>query len=200
MVKSSLLIGVLALHGDFTEHAKALEACGAPHHTVQGAAHAKLVKLPADLDGIKGLVIPGGESTTIGMLLQESGLGEAIIGRAKKGLSIYGTCAGAILLAKKITDHPHQYSLRLLDIEVDRNAYGRQKESFEATIVFQGKKIPVAFIRAPRFKNIGTDVKVLAKLNNEPVLVQQENILAGAFHPEITGTLAIHRYFLKMCS
>lgn len=182
-------IGILAVQGDFKEHETVLKVLD---------VEPVYVKLPADLETIQGLIIPGGESTTMGKFMQETGLGAAIQKKAANGFPIYGTCAGAILLAYSIENYPDQYSLRLIDISIDRNAYGRQTDSFSDTVIFQNKRIHGAFIRAPRITRIGASVQVLATHDVEPVLVRQGNILAGTFHPELTGERKIHEYFIGM--
>ncbi|WP_448516500.1 pyridoxal 5'-phosphate synthase glutaminase subunit PdxT [Pseudothermotoga sp.] len=185
-----MLIGVLALQGDFREHIWALQRL---------AVEAFAVKTVRDLEKVDGLIIPGGESTSIGRIAQETGVGEKIVQLAKEGLPIYGTCAGMILLAKRIVDHPDQYSFGLMDIAVRRNAYGRQIESFEVYLdVAKLGRVKAVFIRAPKIVELGKDVEVLASYDNTPVLVQQGNLLASSFHPELTDDLRIHEYFVKM--
>jgi 5'-phosphate synthase pdxT subunit len=185
-----LLIGVLALQGDFREHIWALQRLG---------VEAFAVKTVSDLEKVDGLIIPGGESTSIGRIAQVTGVGEKIVQLAKEGLPIYGTCAGMILLAKRIVDHPEQYSFRLMDIVVQRNAYGRQIESFEVYLdVARLGRVKAVFIRAPKIVELGKGVEVLASYENTPVLVQQGKLLASSFHPELTDDLRIHEYFVKM--
>jgi 5'-phosphate synthase pdxT subunit len=173
-------IGVLALQGAFREHARALRAVGAD--VVE-------VRLPEQLDGLDGLVIPGGESTTIAKLATQYGLEEAI--RGFEG-PIFGTCAGMILV-----DRAH---LGLADLEVDRNAYGRQVASFEADLALDGEERPFrgVFIRAPRVREVGPEVEVLAELDGEPVLLRDGRILVAAFHPELTDDSRIHERFLEL--
>jgi 5'-phosphate synthase pdxT subunit len=173
-------IGVLALQGAFREHARALRAAGA--EVVE-------VRLPAQLDGLDGLVIPGGESTTIAKLARLYGLDEAI--RAF-GRPIFGTCAGMILL-----DRRH---LGLADLEVARNAYGRQVASFEADLELEGDERPFrgVFIRAPRVRDLGPEVEVLAEHEGEPVLLRDGDVLVAAFHPELTDDPRIHERFLEL--
>ena len=175
-----LRIGVLALQGAFREHEAALRKLGAD--VVE-------VRLPEELDGLDGLVIPGGESTTIMRLAELYGLDEAI--RAYSG-AILGTCAGMIVL-----DREH---LDLADLEVDRNAFGRQVKSFEADIRLDGDEIPLhgVFIRAPRIRSAGPDVEVLGELDGEPVLVRDGRLLLASFHPELTDDLRVHELFLQM--
>jgi len=185
-----LLIGVLALQGDFREHIWALQRLG---------VEALAVKSLSELEKVDGLIIPGGESTSIGRIAQVTGIGERIVQIAKEGLPIYGTCAGMILLAKKIVDRPNQYTFGLMDIIVQRNAYGRQIESFEVYLdVARLGKLKAVFIRAPKIVELGKDVEVLASYDNTPILVQQDNLLASSFHPELTDDLRIHEYFVKM--
>ena len=173
-------IGVLALQGAFREHAAALRKLGAD--VVE-------VRLPEDLDGLDGLVIPGGESTTIMRLAELYGLDAAI--RSYRG-AIFGTCAGMIVL-----DRQH---LDVADLEVDRNAFGRQVKSFEADVQLAGDEIPLrgVFIRAPRIRDVGAGVDVLGELDGEPVLVRDGRLLLASFHPELTDDLRVHELFLQM--
>lgn len=185
-----MIIGVLALQGDFREHIWALQRLG---------VEAFAVKTVSDLERIDGLIIPGGESTSIGRIAKVTGVGEKIVELAKQGLPIYGTCAGMILMAKRIVDHPDQYSFGLMDIAVRRNAYGRQIESFEVYLdVEKIGKVKAVFIRAPMVVEVSDNVEVLARYENVPVLVKQGNLLASSFHPELTDDLRIHAYFVKM--
>lgn len=184
-----MLIGVLGLQGDVAEHASALQKLHADVRIVKKASHVK---------GLRGLIIPGGESTTIGKLMVKYGLPEAI---KEHKPAIYGTCAGTILLAKEIVGS-EQFSLNLLDIAVERNAYGRQRESFEADISIPAlgeKPFRGVFIRAPVIKRVGKNVEVLAEHEERSVLVKQDKYLASTFHPELTGDLRIHKYFISMC-
>ena len=173
-------IGVLALQGAFREHAAALRKLGAD--VVE-------VRLPEDLDGLDGLVIPGGESTTIMRLAELYGLDAAI---RSYGGAIFGTCAGMIVL-----DRQH---LDVADLEVDRNAFGRQVKSFEADVQLAGDEIPLrgVFIRAPRIRDVGAGVDVLGELDGEPVLVRDGRLLLASFHPELTDDLRVHELFLQM--
>ena len=173
-------IGVLALQGAFREHARILREAGA--EVVE-------VRLPGQLEELDGLVVPGGESTTILRLASLYGLDEAI--RSFAG-PIFGTCAGMILL-----DRAH---LGLADLEVDRNAYGRQVASFEADLELDGEERPFrgVFIRAPRVRDVGADVEVLAQLDGEPVLLRDGRVLVAAFHPELTDDPRIHERFLHL--
>lgn len=189
-----MTVGVLALQGDFREHEDALERLG-----VQTAE----VRLPEHLKKVDRLIIPGGESTSIGKLLVLYDLLGPIRERVKKGMPIWGTCAGAILMAKRITDNkPGQPSLALMDITARRNAFGRQQDSFETEISLPNiskKPLPVAFIRAPLLEHPGKKVAVLGTLPDGGIVAAQEGrMLATCFHPELTGADALHRYFLSM--
>jgi pyridoxal 5'-phosphate synthase pdxT subunit len=181
-------IGVLALQGDFMEHNSVLEKLGVK--TCE-------VRLPKDLEGCSGLIMPGGESTTIGKLMQLYGLDREIIKRSKSGMWIYGTCAGAILLAKEIVGSS-QPKLGILDVYIKRNDYGRQIDSFEAKLDSKIGKLSGVFIRAPVISNIGKNVEVLAEFDKNPVMVRQANILASTFHPEIVSDKTVHKYFIGM--
>ncbi len=159
------------------------------------------VRLPRDLEGLSGLIVPGGESTTIGMLAREYGLEAAVRQRVEEGsLAVWGTCAGAIWLAKDIPEFPDQPRLGTLDIAVQRNAYGRQVESFEEDLQIEGLDGPfhAFFIRAPVILRVGQGVEVLARHQDEVVLVRSRNQLAGTFHPELTQDKRLHEYFLQM--
>jgi 5'-phosphate synthase pdxT subunit len=173
-------IGVLALQGNFREHARMLRRLGA--ETVE-------VRLPDQLEGLDGLVVPGGESTAIMRLARLYGLDEAI--RDYPG-PVFGTCAGMILL-----DRAH---LGLVDLDVDRNAYGRQVSSFEADLELAGDTRPLrgVFIRAPRVRETGADVEVLAELDGEPVLLRDGRVLVASFHPELTDDSRVHERFLEL--
>lgn len=192
------LIGVLALQGAFREHARALTSLGADVRELRQLPH---------LDGIDGLVIPGGESTTIGKLLVDLGMMEPLRQRILDGMPVYGSCAGLILLCKDIEDS-EQPRLGVLDATVRRNAFGRQVDSFETSLPVKGLNEPVqgVFIRAPLITRVGTDVDVLARVDMAPhggtgeeiVAVRQSRILATSFHPELTPDTRLHRYFLDM--
>jgi pyridoxal 5'-phosphate synthase pdxT subunit len=181
-------VGVLALQGDFAAHAETLRALG---------AEAREVRRVADLRGLAGLVIPGGESTTLLRLMADEPWFDALRAFHRDGGALFGTCAGAILLAREVTAPP-QPSLGLLDIGVERNAYGRQVQSFEARLDAPslGGPVHAAFIRAPRIRRVGPGVRVLARHEGEPVLVEEGRILAATFHPEITGDRSVHAHFL----
>ena len=188
-MNNKIIIGVLALHGSVEEHIKAVRNCG---------VKAVEVRTTEELSKCAGLIIPGGESTTVMKLLAREGLDKTIISRARKGMPVFGTCTGAIVLSKAIVGN-NQPTLGLIDISVRRNAYGRQVDSFESMLDIAGVgKVKAIFIRASIVESIGKGVKVLAKYKNKPVLVQQGNILAGTFHPELTDDLGLHKYFLKI--
>ena len=184
-------IGVLALQGAFREHRLMIEQCGVT---------AVEIRKKSELDDIAGLILPGGESTTIGKLMVDWGLMEKIQERTRQGMAIYGTCAGMILLAKNIIDSD-QPRLGLMDITVRRNAFGRQTESFEAdlnVVELGSEPLKAVFIRAPIIEEVGLNVKVLAKVNDKIVIARQDKLLVTAFHPELTGDDRIHRKFIAM--
>jgi len=186
-------VGVLAIQGAFREHRKVLERLG---------VEAVEVRSKADLAGIGGLIIPGGESTAIGKQLEIDGFGEQIIEMAYQGVPIFGTCAGMILLSKKI-EQSNQYSLGLMDTHVRRNAFGRQVASFEADLTVKGmeeRKVRAVFIRAPFILSAGPEVEILSEYEGKIVFVRQNNLLASAFHPELTDDTRVHDYFIKMIS
>jgi pyridoxal 5'-phosphate synthase pdxT subunit len=185
-------IGVLALQGDFEAHARVLEKLG---------AEIVYVRAPEDLEGLDGLVLPGGESTTHMKLLEETGLDEAIRKMAAGGGAVFGTCAGAILLAQEVKQ-PAQKSLGLMDITVARNAYGRQLSSDVLNLETKLREQPLemVFIRAPIIEKVEKGVEVLAEREGKPVLVQQGRIMAATFHPELTRDTAIHERFLKLAA
>jgi 5'-phosphate synthase pdxT subunit len=175
--KPAPTIGVLALQGDFEAHAEALAQVG---------AQARRVRVPADLEGLDGLIIPGGESTTITLGVEREGLAEPLRELARSGQPVLGTCAGLIMLD---SDH-----LGLLDVRVRRNAFGRQLASFEAELPWEDGPLHAVFIRAPWVEHVGDGVEVLAEVDGHPVAVRQGNILAVSFHPELTGERRLHRW------
>jgi pyridoxal 5'-phosphate synthase pdxT subunit len=183
-------VGVLALQGDVREHLHTLETLGVA---------ASPVKKPDQLASIDALVIPGGESTTIGKMAARFGLLEPLRKSIEEGLPTYGTCAGLILLAGAVTDGD-QPLLGTLDVVVRRNAFGRQNESFESDLEVAGLEtpFPAVFIRAPWVEKVGGEVEVLASVGEHPVMVRQGNILATSFHPELAGDGRIHRMLLDM--
>jgi len=180
------------MQGAFAEHVKALQSAG---------ARTRLVRTRDDLDGLDGLVLPGGESTTMTMLMERVGLLEPLRDAIAGGLPTLATCAGMIVLAREITDAmAGQHGLDLLDIAVRRNGYGRQVESFEAPLDVEGlggKTFPGVFIRAPLVERTG-DVDVIAKHDGRPVAVRHGNITALGFHPELSGDLRLHREFVRL--
>ena len=180
-------VGVLAVQGDFAEHALILKKL---------KVQSKEIRTPKDLENIDGLIIPGGESTSIGKQIKELELVSAIKKLEKKGLPILGTCAGAILLANKIIGK-HEVKLGLIHATLERNAYGRQNESFQTKLNAKIGKLNVAFIRAPKIKKIGKKVQILGMHGKEIVLAEENNILIATFHPEITGDLQVHAYFIS---
>ena len=184
-------VGVLALQGAFREHILALEALG-----VRTVA----VRLPGQLDECDGLIIPGGESTAISKLMVTYGFYEPISARHADGMAVWGTCAGAILIAKRIADGIEgQRGLELMDIEVRRNAYGRQTDSFETDLDFAhiGEPYRGVFIRAPWIESVGEGVEVLARHEGHIVAANEGRLLATTFHPELTGDPRIHRLFAE---
>ncbi len=185
-------IGVLGMQGDIEEHLDMMEKLDGPTIRVKSSNH---------LNSIDGLIIPGGESTTMVKLLKKTGLFDELKQKIENGLPVYGTCAGMILLAKEIVSHPEQDSLKVLDIAVNRNGYGRQVDSFEVDIpipILGEKPFKAIFIRAPMITRVGKDVDVLAKYDETPVMVRKGNIFASSFHPEITNDTRIHELFLKV--
>ena len=187
---------MLDLQGDVREHVAALGEVG---------ARSRLVKHPAELDGLDGLILPGGESTTLSMLLESTGLFDAIAARLEaEELPVFGTCAGLILLAREVLDgRPDQRMFGALDAVVRRNGYGRQRQSFQADVVLgsgEGPSLPTVFIRAPFVVSVGESVEVLASLDRVPVLVRHGSVLASSFHPELTADRRVHRLFVEMCA
>jgi 5'-phosphate synthase pdxT subunit len=206
-----LVLGVLALQGDVREHVTALRSCG---------VSAVLVRRPAEIDDLDGIVIPGGESTVMSKLLVDFGVFEPLRKRVLDGLPAYGSCAGMILLASSVLDgRPDQVSLGAIDMTVRRNAFGRQVDSFEAPVSLDGNDFHAVFIRAPWVERVGSKVEVLGRVGagtangdvsrqqgeaplarhvGRIVAVRQRNVLATAFHPELTGDHRVHRLFVDM--
>jgi len=197
-------IGVLNLQGDVREHVAALGDVG---------VQSRLIKRPDDLDGAAGLILPGGESTTLSMLLASTGLFEAVAERLDEGFPVLGTCAGLVLLAREVLDgRPDQRSFGALDAVVRRNGFGRQVASFETGLEFgEGPLLPAVFIRAPYVVSVGEAVDVLASVRHRgigsdglamesPALLRQANVLASCFHPELTADRRVHRLFAEMCA
>jgi len=185
-------IGILAVQGDFAAHAARLHDLGV--ESVE-------VRTVADLDGCDGLILPGGESTTQLQFLEEEGLYDAIRKFSAKGGAIFGTCAGAILLATEVKN-PKQDSLKLLDMTILRNGYGRQLASdvFFGSSTLKKEPLEMVFIRGPIIENVARGVEVLAKHEGKPALVQSEKILAATFHPELSEDTTVHEYFLKLAA
>lgn len=184
-------VGVLALQGDVAEHVSMTSAAGA--EVVE-------VRYSDQIEGLDGLIIPGGESTTVGKLMERSGFVEEIRKRAARGLGVFGTCTGLILLSRGVSDSD-QVCLGLMDFVVKRNAFGRQVDSFEADIEVPAIGAPpvrAVFIRAPYILSVGRGVEVLARFEEKIVLARQGRHLACAFHPEVTSDTRLHRYFLDM--
>ena len=195
---------MLNLQGDVREHVAALCDVG---------VESRLIKRPDDLDGVAGLILPGGESTTLSLLLASTGLFDAVAERLEDGFPVLGTCAGLVLLAREVLDgRPDQRSFRALDAVVRRNGFGRQVASFETELEFAtGPALPAVFIRAPYVVSVEEEVDVLATVRHRaqgldgpalesPALVRQGNVLASCFHPELTGDRRVHRLFAEMCA
>ena len=190
---TELCVGVLALQGAFREHVAAVASLGAT---------AREVRQLKDIDGIDALIIPGGESTTMGKLLNEWNMLEPLRQRILDGMPVYGSCAGLILLCREI-ENSDQPRLGVLDATVRRNAFGRQVDSFETDLSIPeigADPIPAVFIRAPVITGVGAGVTVLAEVKGQAVAVRQNNILATSFHPELTPDTRMHSYFLSFCS
>ncbi len=184
-------IGVLAVQGDVIEHLAILRGLGVDEVEV---------RVPEDLEGLDGLIIPGGESTTIGKLMVRYGLDRAVPEQVGRGMAVYGTCAGMILMARRASGGEPPL-LRLMDIAVTRNAYGRQVDSFEADLEVPALGPPAlraVFIRAPVIDEVGRNVEVLASLDGRPVLARQGRLLVSSFHPELAPDDRVHRYLLDM--
>ena len=180
-------IGVLALQGDFADHLAVLQACGYRGFPVRSCM---------DLEAADALILPGGESTTMLKLIDRYEMRDALVKRMQGGMPVFGTCAGAIVLADRVSDG--EKTLGVWDLQVERNAYGRQVESFEADVAVDGMDAPVRgiFIRAPVITDAG-DATVMASYRDRPVLVRKDNLLAATFHPELAGETRIHRWFVE---
>jgi len=183
-------VGILAVQGDFEAHAATLARLGIDY---------VFVRTPRDLEGVAAVILPGGESTTQWKFLVEEGLDKSLLAHAAKGGAIFGTCAGAILLAREVKNPP-QKSLGLADIKVIRNGYGRQlaSEVRHGATAISSEPIEMVFIRAPIIERVGPGVEVLAKSEGQPVLISQGHILIATFHPELTSDTTVHEYFLRM--
>ena len=183
-------VGVLALQGAFAAHSDCLTSIG-----VQSIE----VRTPEQLSSVDALLMPGGESSTMSQLLESSGLFDPIAARIADGMPVFGTCAGMILLASEILDgRSDQRNFSAIDISVRRNAFGRQVDSFEATIKSSVGDFQGVFIRAPRIERVGDQVEILGSINDEPVLVRQGNVLAASFHPELSNDARLHEYFVSI--
>jgi 5'-phosphate synthase pdxT subunit len=187
-----MIIGVLALQGDFREHIRAVDACG--HEALE-------VRRVSELDQCQALILPGGESTTIALLARKFELIEPIKNRIAQGMPTYGSCAGMILLADRIVDGVEgQETFGGIDMTVRRNAFGRQVDSFESELDFAGHQLRAVFIRAPWVEDLGSEVDVISSVKTpagerHPVAVRYKHLMATSFHPELTHDLAVHRYF-----
>ena len=190
--RTFMKVGIISFQGDVSEHSAVIRALG--HQPVE-------IRSLAECQGLMHIIIPGGESTVIARFLKETGVDAWMIGEAKRGLlSIFGTCAGAILLAHEAVGKNAPETLDLMNITVERNAYGCQRDSFEETVIVAGidHAVRAAFIRAPRITRAGKDVEVLAQKNAEPILVRCGRILASTFHPEVRGDATLHAFFLSL--
>ncbi|MHA2171820.1 MAG: pyridoxal 5'-phosphate synthase glutaminase subunit PdxT [Candidatus Kariarchaeaceae archaeon] len=194
-------IGVLSLQGAIEEHERSLTSAA---NKLEIDLEVNRVILPKEIQQVDGLVLPGGESTAMIKIGTKNGMLDAVRSRLTNGLPTFGTCAGAILLSKEVRASVNstitEGAFPFLDVEILRNGYGSQRDSFstQLTLINQEKKFHGVFIRAPVFSTIGNQVKVLSSFNNNPVLIQQGNILASTFHPELTENSTIHEYFLKI--
>lgn len=187
-----ITIGVLTLQGGFDKHIQALEKLN---------VKALKVREAHELDLIDGLIIPGGESTTIIRLLKNFHIYDVLKEKIESGMPVFGTCAGMILLSAGIISHPEQETLGLMDFRVSRNDYGRQIDSFDALLSIPElgeEQVPAVFIRAPRIQEVGNNIEILCTYEDSPVLVKKGNILAASFHPELTADLRVHNYFISM--
>lgn len=187
------VVGVLAVQGDFEKHAESI-------HAINGSqAEVRFVRTPESLAECERLIIPGGESTTVGILMERFGLGDAVREFAGEGKPIWGTCMGMIMMAREVEDRT-QYSLNLLDIKVRRNAFGAQVHSFEDTLAFRGfpEDVNGVFIRAPIVTEWSPDVEVLAEYEGQVVAVRQGNRVGTSFHPELTSDTRLHEWFLSL--
>ncbi len=182
--------GVIAIQGDFEKHIRAIEACG---------EEAVEVRTPEELAGVDRAIIPGGESTTVGLLMERFGLGDALRARAGAGMPLWGTCMGMIMMAREVEGRS-QYTLDLLDIAIERNAFGAQVHSFEDEVKIEGLEEPVTgvFIRAPVVTRMGPGVEKLAEYEGRIVAVRQGNLVGTSFHPELTDDTRMHRWFLGL--
>jgi pyridoxal 5'-phosphate synthase pdxT subunit len=191
-MEKAIKVGILAVQGDFEAHAATLARLGVEY---------VFVRTPRDLERVSAVILPGGESTTQWKFLVEEGLDKCLLAHAARGGAIFGTCAGAILLAREV-HNPAQQSLGLADITVIRNGYGRQlaSEVRHGATAISAQPIEMVFIRAPIIERVGPEVLVLAKSDGQPVLIRQGHILIATFHPELTSDITVHEYFLRMAT
>ncbi len=188
----NVVVGVLALQGAFAAHSECLASIGVASLEV---------RTPTDLASVDALMMPGGESSTMSQLLESSQLFDAISARITDGMPVFGTCAGMILLSSEILDgRSDQRSFSAIDISVRRNAFGRQRDSFEKTLATPAGDFNGVFIRAPRIERVGPAVEVLAHIDDEPVFVRQGNVMACSFHPELAGDARLHQFFVSTIS
>jgi 5'-phosphate synthase pdxT subunit len=203
VISDPLVIGVLAVQGDFAEHAAMLRRATVDERQPgDRQVDVREVRTPRDVRGLVGLIVPGGESTTIGKLLVAYGLEEPIRDAARAGLPVWGTCAGMILLARDIVGGEPDGRIGLMDLKVQRNAFGRQLDSFEVDLPFAGLDRPIhaVFIRAPLVERVGPEAEALATLpDGRVVAARQGNLLATAFHPELTPDTRLHALFIRSC-
>ncbi len=185
-------VGVVSIQGDFEKHMHSLERCGVMDPVE--------VRTPPELAQVERLILPGGESTTVGLLMERYGLGPAIQEASAKGMPIWGTCMGMILMAKRVLGRQNQYTLGLLDIEIERNAFGPQVYSFEDEVSLDGMATPVlgVFIRAPIVTKMGSGVSALGKYDGKTVAVRCGNLIGTSFHPELTDDTRLHEWFLTL--
>lgn len=184
-------VGVLALQGDFAAHGSVLETIGQPWIEV---------RYPEDLSDVCALILPGGESTTVAKLLSRNSFSDAIVSRAREGMPVYGTCAGAILLAREVVGNGHG-ALDLIDVRIERNAYGRQIDSFigrGSCPALGPPDLEMVFIRAPIVRSVGAGVEVLASWRDDPVFLKQDNVMITTFHPELSSDTRVHRLLAHM--
>jgi 5'-phosphate synthase pdxT subunit len=184
-------VGVVAIQGDFDKHIRAVTRVG---------GEAKEVRSAEDLEGVDRLIIPGGESTTVGLLMRRFGLADALKQRAAEGMPVWGTCMGMIMMAREVENRPDQYTLDLINISVRRNAFGAQVHSFEDEVPIAGLEEPVTgvFIRAPIVSRVGDGVEELARYEDKVVAVRAGNLVGTSFHPELTDDTRLHEWFLNL--
>jgi len=192
-----MTVGVVAIQGDFEKHIESLRAAG---RQMGLDLEVKEVRTPEDLAQVDRVVLPGGESTTVGLLMQRFGLGDAMREAAKEGMPVWGTCMGMIMMAANVEGRPNQYTLDLLDIDVRRNAFGAQVHSFEDAVNCEPleRTVTGVFIRAPVVTRVGDEVEVIANYDGKVVAVRQGNRIGTSFHPELTDDTTFHQWFLGL--